>query len=124
MMNDVNPSYSSTSFEHFPDNPNDRSEVHTGIEQNLAVIHNGPGGTQMNSHDRVYLQDGIPTNAPPLLATSTIDEPSPNTSLHRKFPCSECKRPHPRRNRAEACENSHSGAKPFACQGACGVFQW
>jgi hypothetical protein len=102
----------------------DASGVHTGIEQPLGVIHNGPAGTQMNIHDRVNLQDDIPPNASPLLATSTINEPSPNTSLHRKFPCSVCKRPHPRRDRAEACENSHSGAKPFACLGVCGVFQW
>jgi hypothetical protein len=121
MMSDDNPSYSLTSFEHFPSNPNGQSEVHTGIEQPLGVIHNGQAGTQMSSHDLVYLQDGVPSPSP---ATSTINEPSPNTSLHRKFPCSVCKRPHPRRNRAEACENSHSGAKPFACLGDCGVFQW
>jgi hypothetical protein len=84
------------------------------------VIQNGQAGTQASSHAEVPLQDDIPATS----GISTANEPSPDTSVHRKFSCSICKRPHPRRNRAEACENSHSGARPFACLGICGVFQW
>jgi hypothetical protein len=124
MMSDINPFYLSNSFAHLLSNPNGQLEVYTGVEQPLPVIHNDLAGTLMSSHDEVHLQDGSPANSAPLLGTSTVNEPSPDTSLPRKFPCSGCKRPHPRRNRAEACENSHSGVKPFACLGDCGVFQW
>lgn len=124
MMNDIDSFYSLTSFEHFSSNPSGHSEVYSSFEKPLPVIHDDLAGTQISSHDEAHLQDGTPATSSPLLGTSTVNEPSPDTSLHRKFPCSGCERPHPRRNRAEACENSHTGAKPFACLGDCGVFQW
>jgi hypothetical protein len=123
-MNNVNPFNPSTNFDHFQCHPGGQWEVHTAnVEQPRAVIHNGPAGTQISSHDQVHLQGGIPANISPLLMTSTSTM-LPETSLRGKSLCSVCKRPYPRRSRAEACENSHTGAKPFACQGACGILQW
>jgi hypothetical protein len=63
----------------------------------------------------------VPTVALP--ATSVI-APASTTLSRTKFPCLLCGKLCTNCPRADACFNNHFGAKPFACNGACGSIGW
>lgn len=70
-----------------------------------------------------------PALQPPMAASSTAnDHSTPNqmptlarpSNMPTRPLCSYCGRKHTRPVRYQECQNRHTGAKPFSCQGVCG----
>lgn len=63
-----------------------------------------------------------------MVAPTNIPTPKPNefpaTSPISKFSCSICGRNLIGRPRAHTCLLNHTGTKPYACNGACGIEDW
>lgn len=69
-------------------------------------------------------QTGLTTgNSISDLATIGSPLPYPSPSPVR-FECSICTRGYARHCRAEACQNRHTGMKPYPCLQACGRHNW
>ncbi|PVF91960.1 hypothetical protein CPB86DRAFT_791653 [Serendipita vermifera] len=66
-----------------------------------------------------------PTNDPPMIPLATPNiVPVSSTSQRAKFSCPSCGKIFTSRPRAHTCLLNHTGAKPFACNGACGLANW
>lgn len=86
----------------------------------LRVPPNDLGGCSPLQLTTLYSSSNRLTAAPDVSTESS----TPSSSSHPNLECSVCGKRFARKGRAESCENSHTGTKPYPCQGECGNINW
>ncbi|PVF91959.1 hypothetical protein CPB86DRAFT_258994 [Serendipita vermifera] len=95
---------------------------------NIPDSHNPPVISGVPSHPPAEQPNPSAVGSTSTSPTASLAAPvvisSASTSQRAKFPCRSCGKMCTSRPRAYTCLLNHTGAKPFTCNGACGIEDW